>query len=84
MIKFVCYDGRETSATHGNLVELFIGEQNYALVTVPPGVWNGFKGYGDAPALVANCATTPHDLGEIHRKDPFTADIPYDWSIRHG
>jgi dTDP-4-dehydrorhamnose 3,5-epimerase len=84
MIKFDCYDGRDDSPTHGNLVELFLGEQNYALVTVPPGVWNGFKGYGDRAALVANCATVPHDPSEIHRKDPFTPDIPYDWSLRHG
>jgi dTDP-4-dehydrorhamnose 3,5-epimerase len=84
MIKFVCYDGRDDSPTHGNLVELFLGEQNYALVTVPPGVWNGFKGYGDRAAIDANCATVPLEASEIHRKDKFTPDITYDWSLRHG
>lgn len=84
MIKLVCYDDREDSSTKGNLVEIFIGEANYALVTIPPLVWNGFKGIGTAPALVANCATIPHSPDEIVRMDPFTPDIPYDWSLRHG
>ena len=84
MIKLVCYDDREGSATRGNVVELFIGELNYALVTIPPLVWNGFKGIGDGPALVANCASVPHRPDEIDRTDPFTPDIPYDWALRHG
>ena len=83
-IKLVCYDGRERSATRGGLVEMFIGEDCYNLVTVPPGVWNGFKGVGVAPAIVANCATVPHRPDEIVRKDPFSADIPYRWELRHG
>lgn len=82
-IKFVLYDGRETSTTHGELQELFLGPDHYVLVTVPPGVWNGFKGIGTDAALVANCATIPHDPTEIERRDPFDPRIPYDWSLRH-
>jgi dTDP-4-dehydrorhamnose 3,5-epimerase len=84
MIKFVCYDDRDGSPTRGNVVELFMGDLNYVLVTVPPMVWNGFKGFGTQAALVANCATVPHRPDEIERKDPFATDIPYDWSLRHG
>jgi dTDP-4-dehydrorhamnose 3,5-epimerase len=84
MIKLVCYDARDGSPTQGNLVELHVGALNYVLVTIPPRVWNGFKGAGDQPALVANCATVPHHPDEIERLDPFAPDIPYDWSIRHG
>jgi len=84
MIKLVCYDDREGSSTKGNVLELFVGELNYCLVTIPPSVWNGFKGIGSQPALVANCATEPHDPDEISRLDPFSPDIPYDWSLRHG
>ena len=84
MIKLVCFDDREGSPTRGNLVELHVGELNYCLVTIPPLVWNGFKGEGTVPALVANCATVPHRPDEILRKDPFTDEIPYDWALRHG
>ena len=83
-IKLVMYDERAESATRGQLVELFLGDANYALVTVPPGVWNGFKGVGTAMALVANCASIPHDPAEITRCDPFVNHIPYDWSLKHG
>ena len=83
-IKLALYDDRQESATRGELMELFIGDQNYCLVTVPPMVWNGFKGCGVAPAIVANCATHPHHPDEILREDPFTPRIPYDWRLRHG
>lgn len=84
MVKLVCYDDRDGSPTRGNLVELHIGELNYCLVTIPPMVWNGFKGEGTGTSLVANCATVPHSPDEIERMDPFTDRIPYDWALRHG
>ncbi len=84
MIKIVLYDDREDSPTRGELQEIFTGEDNYALVTIPPRVWNGFKGIGVTLAIVANCATEPHDPEEIVRMDPFTEKIPYDWGLRHG
>lgn len=84
MIKLVCYDDRAGSPTAGNVVEVHAGELNYVLVTIPPLVWNGFKGEGTQPALVANCATIAHRPDEIERLDPFDNDIPYDWALRHG
>jgi len=83
LIKMVLYDDREGSPTHGQVEEIFLGESNYALLKVPPMVWNGFKGVGVQPAIVANCATIPHDPKEIERVDPFTPAIPYDWNIKH-
>jgi len=83
-IKFVLYDAREDSPTHGELQELFLGEDAYSLVQVPPGVWNGFKGIGTTPALVANCSSIEHDPDEIVRMDPLRNDvIPYDWNLKH-
>ncbi len=84
MVKLVCYDDREGSPTRGVVQELHVGELNYVLVTIPPMIWNGFKGVSSRPALVANCATVAHDPGEIERLDPFTEQIPYDWALRHG
>jgi dTDP-4-dehydrorhamnose 3,5-epimerase len=84
MIKFVLFDDREGSSTKGELMELFVGQDNYQLVTVPPGVWNGFKGISPQPALVANCSSIPHDPEEISRMDPFNNHIPYRWDLKHG
>ena len=61
MVKLVCYDDRPDSPTRGTVQELHVGELNYVLVTIPPLVWNGFKGVGTSPALVANCSNIPHD-----------------------
>jgi dTDP-4-dehydrorhamnose 3,5-epimerase len=82
-IKFVLYDDRPTSPTKGEVQELILGPDNYVLVTVPPLVWNGFKGLGTDMSLVANCASIPHDPGEISRMDPDNNSIPYDWAIKH-
>ena len=83
-IKLVLYDEREDSPTRGKLQEIFAGEDNYCLITVPPNVWNGFKGLGVEPAIVANCATEPYDPSEIVRSDPFSDRVPYDWNLKHG
>jgi len=82
-VKLVLYDDRQASPTNGQLMELFLGPDNYQLITVPPLVWNGFKGIAD-DSLVANCATLPHTPDEIDRLDPFDPRIPYDWAIKHG
>jgi len=84
MIKLVIYDCRTESPSKGNLMELFIGEDNYCAVQIPPGVANGYKAYGDKMAIVANCASMPHDKQELIYIDPFKNDIPYNWDIRHG
>lgn len=83
-IKLVLCDQREGSPTHGEIQVLYIGQENYQLVTIPPLVWNGFKGVGDHMAIVANCATHPHDPNEISRMDPFDPSIDYNWGLEHG
>lgn len=82
-IKCVLYDDRPDSPTCGKVQEYFLSPENYNLLTVPPLVWNGFKGIGDRSAIVANCATLPHDPNEIERKPAFDPGIPYDWQIQH-
>jgi dTDP-4-dehydrorhamnose 3,5-epimerase len=82
-IKLVLYDERAGSASKGELLEVFLGPDDYSLVVVPPGVWNGFKGMSDPWAIVANCATHPHDPSLSERLDPFENHIPYRWEVRH-
>jgi dTDP-4-dehydrorhamnose 3,5-epimerase len=82
-IKFVLYDDRTNSPSCGELQEIFMGPDNYCLVTVPPMVWNGFKGIGSEMAIVANCTTITHRADEIDRLDPFDPSIPYNWEIKH-
>ena len=81
-IKLVLFDGREDSPTKGELMELFLGEANYCLVQIPPGVWNGFKAVGGEQAVIANCCTHAHGDFESERLDPFDSPIPYDWTAK--
>jgi dTDP-4-dehydrorhamnose 3,5-epimerase len=83
-IKLVLYDARKDSKTTGEIQEIFMGEDNYVLVKIPPHIINGFKSIGDNKAIVANCSSIPHDPTEIERLDPFDPLIGYDWGIQHG
>lgn len=78
-IRLVLYDARDGSATRGTVQEIHLGGDDYKLVRVPPGVWNAFLGLGERPALVANCATEPHDPAEIVRRPARAPEIPYEW-----
>ncbi len=82
--KLVMYDLREDSPTKGELQEVFLGEDNYVLVQMPPGIANGYKAYGDKMVILANCATIAHEPDEMLRVDPFSGEIPYDWGLKHG
>ncbi len=82
-LKLVLCDLRTKSPTYKMIQEIFMGEDNYILVTVPPGVANGFKAYGSYPAFLANCATEAHSSNEMTRLDPFDSKIPYDWSLKN-
>ena len=82
--KLVMYDRRPNSRTHGELQEVFLGEDNYVLVQMPPGIANGYKAYGDKMVILANCASEPHRPEEMIRIDPLSPEIPYDWSLRNG
>lgn len=81
--KVVLYDDRSASSTKGKVQELYLTQENYFLLVVPPLVWNGFKAIGTKEVILANCATIPHSSEEIERlayDDPY---IPYDWGIVH-
>jgi len=80
-ILLVLYDPRDGSPSKGRVQEIRVGDEDYRRVRIPPGVWNGFLGTGDRDAVVANCATLPHDPDEIKRLPPADRSIPYAWPV---
>jgi dTDP-4-dehydrorhamnose 3,5-epimerase len=78
-IKLVLYDNRSDSPSKGQFQEIRLGEDNYCLVKIPPKIWNGFQGTSRNISIIANCATLPHDPGEIERLDTLDPAIPYSW-----
>jgi len=82
-VKVVLYDDRVHSKTRFQIKEYFLGPDNYYLLSVPPGIWNGFKGIGGEPSIVANCSDIEHSDGEIKRIPFNDPSIPYDWKVIH-
>jgi dTDP-4-dehydrorhamnose 3,5-epimerase len=83
-IRLVLYDDRDASPSKGNVAEIVLAPtpEQYVLVVVPPHVWHGFQGLGAPLSILANCATEPHDPGELDRLDPHDERIPFAWATR--
>ena len=73
------FDEREKSKTFGEYQEIFLSPENYSLITIPPNIWNGFKGLDDPESIIANCINLPHDENEMIRKDHDDKYFKYDW-----
>jgi dTDP-4-dehydrorhamnose 3,5-epimerase len=74
----VLYDDRPLSFTRGAVQVRELGRpDSYGMLLVPPMVWYGFRAVGEVPALVCNCADTPHDPDEGERRDSDDPRIPY-------
>ena len=83
MIKLVLYDNRKDSKTFKELQEIFLGDDNYSLVTIPTGIIMGYKCIGQNKSILANCSTLPHDPNEMISYDPLNfKEIDYDWSLK--
>ena len=61
----------------GAIREEIIGTNRYVRLTVPPGIWFGFKGVGNKANMVLNIANIPHDPNEVERLSP--DDLDYIW-----
>lgn len=58
--------------------EEVLGEDRYARVTVPPGIWFGFQGLATPASLIFNLASIVHDPLEVERRP--ASDIDYNWN----
>lgn len=79
-IKVVLYDQRKDSLTFGEVNEIYLGRSNYDLLTIPPLIWTSFACASSVPAIVANCATIPHDPSEVLTCDIADPCVPYNWA----
>lgn len=86
MIKVVLYDARCGSPTEGEINEFFIGEYNPCLISVPPGIYHGWKGISEEEAYVISVPTEPYNYADPDefRLPPDTPDIPYEWLLTPG
>lgn len=62
-IKLVIYDGKESQV-------IYTGEDNYCLITIPPGIWRGFMAIGKKKAIIADLMDRPYNPGDTERLGP--------------
>jgi dTDP-4-dehydrorhamnose 3,5-epimerase len=80
LVKFVLIDTRPTSKTWDVIETFYLGENSMYSVSVPPGVYSGFKGVSQEDAIMVVQADEPY--GQIWRKP---IDFHgYDWTIDNG
>ncbi|MHA1284731.1 MAG: dTDP-4-dehydrorhamnose 3,5-epimerase family protein [Promethearchaeota archaeon] len=84
--KLVLYDGRENSPTYKKINEIFFGEKNPLLVSIPPNIWHGFKAIGNKMIIVLNIPTELYNYNnpDEYRLPYNTDEINYDWEIKMG
>ena len=78
-VKLVLFDERKTSSTFGHYQEIFLSPKNYSLISIPPNIWNGFKGDFDEFSIIANCLNLPHNEKEMVRLDINEKRFTYNW-----
>ena len=78
-VLFCFMDVREKSSTFNKTCKIILSQEPYSRLTVPPGIWFGFKGLSDGLNLICNVADIPHESQEVLRKD--IDRINMDWSI---
>jgi dTDP-4-dehydrorhamnose 3,5-epimerase len=82
-IRMVIYDDRAESLTRKALLTIELGRPDaYVRLRIPPGVWYGFACVSELPALMVNCADSPHDPGESDTLALDTHQIPYSWTTQ--
>ena len=78
-VKLVLYDDREKSKSKGEYEDIILSPKKYFLITIPPNIWNGFKGLAKGESIIANCLNLPHNEKEMVREDPFNQRFKYNW-----
>ena len=83
MMKVVLFDDRKDSSTSGVIQEVFMGDDNYVLIHIPPGIANASTVIRGDLAIICNVASEPHQPNIKYRRiDPHSDEIPYDWGKR--
>lgn len=80
-MRLALYDARKSSPTYKEINDFTISLEDPMLVTIPKGVYHGFKCISAEEAVVINTPTRPYDYKkpDEYRLDPYDNDIPYDW-----
>ncbi len=77
-VRFHFLDDRSDSKTFNHHFGIELSQTPYQRLTVPPGIWFGFKGIDSGINMICNVASIPHDPEEMVRKK--MDQIYFDWN----
>jgi len=77
-VRFVIFDDRAESPSCGCFNEFVLGKDNYARLTIPPGLWVAFRGLDANGNMLINLANEEHDPTESDNVG--LEDITFDWN----
>jgi dTDP-4-dehydrorhamnose 3,5-epimerase len=85
-LKWVLFDNRDTSPSYRQLNEIFLSEQNRALLLIPRGVFHAVQNVGNTDALFINLPTRPYNHADPdkYRLPPNNDVIPYRFEDKSG
>ncbi|VAW71397.1 dTDP-4-dehydrorhamnose 3,5-epimerase [hydrothermal vent metagenome] len=78
-IRFVIYDGRQSSSSYQEFSEVTLSTDYYFRLTVPPMIWMGFQGVSKTNSMLLNVADIAHTSEEADRQE--RNEIKYDWEL---
>lgn len=68
-VRFVVHDDRAGSITRDSFYDVTLDRDNYARLTVSPGLWVAFAGRDIGPSLLLNVSDEEHDPAEADNVD---------------
>lgn len=69
-IRFVIYDDRKESPSYGQFEDIVISvKDNYKRLTVAPGLWMAFQGFGEGVSMLMDIIPEIHNPEEADRCD---------------
>jgi dTDP-4-dehydrorhamnose 3,5-epimerase len=80
-VRFVLYDARTDSPTHGHIAIVCLGDEARGAVRIPAGVWHAAQNYGSSVAHITNFPTIAYDHSAPDKQLlPIGTDlIPFDF-----
>jgi dTDP-4-dehydrorhamnose 3,5-epimerase len=76
-IRFVVHDDRAVSPTRGRFDDVTLGLDNYARMTVSPGLWVAFEGAHADLSLLLNVIDEEHDPAEADNVELGAFEFPW-------
>ncbi len=75
-VRVLIFDDRPYSSTKEAVLEVVLSPDNYARLTVPPGVWFAIQGIAEDLNLLLNIASIPHEPSECLSKPLNAPEFP--------